>query len=229
MAASTHKKPLREKEEEHGRLQFQVDRIAFFSDAVIAIAITLLVLEIKIPPLGKDSSWNEIKLMLGTKLVHPLIALSLCFITIGSLWIKHHQLFEHINTYNHRLIQINLYFLLSVVLLPISTSFMQEENNPVYIRSFVFTQNLFVCYLTYYLMLFCVFHKKNCFSTLQSRPVIRKMHPNALAGTVIFFSMSILSLLHATWFFIPIVAFPLMSLLKRIKIRSQARPPAATA
>jgi uncharacterized membrane protein len=37
----------------HSRTQFQIDRIAFFSDAVIAIALTLMILEIKIPELKR--------------------------------------------------------------------------------------------------------------------------------------------------------------------------------
>ncbi len=42
------------REAEHNRTQFQIDRIAFFSDAVIAIALTLMILEIKIPALDRD-------------------------------------------------------------------------------------------------------------------------------------------------------------------------------
>ena len=42
------------REAEHNRTQFQIDRIAFFSDAVIAIALTLMILEIKIPEMDRD-------------------------------------------------------------------------------------------------------------------------------------------------------------------------------
>ena len=48
------------REGEHNRTQFQIDRIAFFSDAVIAIALTLMILEIKIPEMGKDISLQMI-------------------------------------------------------------------------------------------------------------------------------------------------------------------------
>jgi uncharacterized membrane protein len=219
MESPTNRKSTAEKEEAHSRTQFQVDRIAFFSDAVIAIAITLLILEIKIPPLGKDSTWSEIISMSGTKLLHPFISLFLCFVTVGGLWMTHHELFEHIHKYNKQLIKINLYFLLTVVLLPVSISFMQEEDNPGYIRPLVFTFNLFACNLTYYIMLLYVFHKKNRFSTLQSKPVIQKMRTKALTGTLVFFSMSLVALVKTNWFFIPIIAFPIVSIVNRIRAR----------
>ncbi|MGI8951308.1 MAG: TMEM175 family protein [Chitinophagaceae bacterium] len=69
----------------HSRTQFQIDRIAFFSDAVIAIAITLLVLEIKIPEFNDNISWAQIKQQYGHKLLIQLIALFVCLITIGNL------------------------------------------------------------------------------------------------------------------------------------------------
>ena len=226
MASSIHRKSPPE-EEAHSRTQFQVDRIAFFSDAVIAIAITLLVLEIKIPPLGKDSTWREIIATFDTKLFPSFVSLFLCFFTIGVLWMRHHELFEHINRYNKGLIKINLYFLLTVVLLPVSISFTQQPDNPGYLRPLVFTLNLFACNLTYYLMLLHVFHKKNRFSTLQSKSVIQRMQRHALTGTLVFFSMSLLSLLHTTWFFIPILVFPMVSILRRIQARLKS-PAAAT-
>ena len=57
----------------HSRTQFQIDRIAFFSDAVIAIALTLMILEVKIPELGKKATFPEIiHLYGGSMLLHGL-------------------------------------------------------------------------------------------------------------------------------------------------------------
>ena len=90
---------MQEKKILHTRTQFQIDRLAFFSDAVIAIAITILVLEIKIPEVGSNISWTQIKIQYGNKLLMQLIPLFVCFITIGNLWLRHHELFEHIINY----------------------------------------------------------------------------------------------------------------------------------
>ena len=101
------------KETKHNRTQFQVDRIAFFSDAVIAIAITLMVLEVKIPELGKDITVRQIFEKYTENIVLHILALLIGFIVIGNLWMRHHELFEHIINYNKKLVRINLYFLFS--------------------------------------------------------------------------------------------------------------------
>src|SRR6478752_7708391 len=119
------------REAEHNRTQFQIDRIAFFSDAVIAIALTLMILEIKIPEMGKDITLSLIFKTYGWSMVLHTIALLVGFMTIGNLWIRHHQLFEHIINYNERMIRINLYFLFSVMLLPISIQFLFTPNEPM--------------------------------------------------------------------------------------------------
>jgi uncharacterized membrane protein len=77
---------------EHRRTQSQIDRIAFFSDAVIAIAITLMILEIKIPPPGKNSTYNEILSKYGANLILHLVALLISYITIGNLWMRHQRM-----------------------------------------------------------------------------------------------------------------------------------------
>src|SRR5882724_13392349 len=115
---------------EHRRTQFQIDRIAFFSDAVIAIAITLMILEIKIPVFGKDASLQQILAKYGGNMTLHVMALLICYISIANLWVRHHGLFEHITNYNKSLIMVNLYFLLTIMLLPVSVSFLFEQNNP---------------------------------------------------------------------------------------------------
>ena len=89
-----------ENEKNFFRTQFQIDRIAFFSDAVIAIAITLLVLEIKIPVIPKHISFADFYKVNGDLIIQQLLALYICFVTIGSLWFYHHELFEFVTGSN---------------------------------------------------------------------------------------------------------------------------------
>jgi uncharacterized membrane protein len=137
----------------HDGKQFQVERIAFFSDAIIAIASTLLILEFKIPPLGRDHSWAEIQELYAGRLIIPILGLLLSFYSISRLWIKHHELFEKLIRYNRRLLIINQIFLFLIMVLPVTTSFMLEDDNPLFLRLCVYLSNLGLCNIAYYLLL----------------------------------------------------------------------------
>lgn len=93
------------------------ERLVFFSDAVIAIAITLLALELHIAR-GHDKLtfavvWQE----------WPSIAtFMLSFINIANFWRMHHNFFRYIKSIDERTIVINLAWLFFLVLLPFSAS-----------------------------------------------------------------------------------------------------------
>jgi uncharacterized membrane protein len=112
--------------EGHPKQDFQVERIAFFSDAVYAIAITLLVIEIRAPIIGKDTThaelWHELKEM---KL--KLLALLFSFLLIITYWVRHHTLFKHIHNYNKKIIMANMFTLLPIIFFPFTTSFLYES------------------------------------------------------------------------------------------------------
>lgn len=175
----------------HGRVQFQVDRIAFFSDAIIAIAITLLVLEIKIPPLGHNTSWHDVRTVYANKLLLPLLSLFFSFFVIGRLWMRHHELFEHVVNYNRLLIRFNLYFLFSVVLLPVSTMFMMDPENPESIRVIVYLANLGLCHLFFLLLIMVIAKKENQFFDPQGNSIIRKQKDDCIFF-IIFLIITIL-------------------------------------
>ena len=130
-------------ESTHSRTQFQIDRIAFFSDAVIAIAMTLMILEMKIPELGEHANIRQIIDKYEKSFILHGLALFMGYFSIGNLWMQHHKLFEHIIKYNDRLIRINLYFLFTVMLLPISISFLFSDNQPPYLKFLFYFTNLF--------------------------------------------------------------------------------------
>lgn len=82
-----------------------VERVAFFSDAVFAIAITLLVIEIAVP--DGDLTGPQLTGELG-RLAPKFFSFGLSFWVIGRFWISHHLTFQHLKRWNLPLLWINL-------------------------------------------------------------------------------------------------------------------------
>jgi uncharacterized membrane protein len=97
------------------------ERLVFFTDAVVAIALTLLILPLV--DLVPDASRSG--LGLGDLLRDNLPELGsflLSFVVIFRFWWAHHQLFRHVSGLNQALVNWNLLWLLSIVLLPWPTA-----------------------------------------------------------------------------------------------------------
>lgn len=106
--------------------EFQLERMILFSDAIFAIAITLLVLEIKVPDINRHVATDEMLLKALDELVPKLIGFLLSFFFVGLYWTIHHRMFGYVINYNRKLLTLNLIFLLAVVLMPFSTDFYSE-------------------------------------------------------------------------------------------------------
>jgi uncharacterized membrane protein len=120
--------------EENSLLSFE--RVVFFSDAVFAIVITLLVLEIKVPHL---TNWNEATL--NDALVHllPKFFGFICsFFIVGLMWFEHHRIFRYIERFDSGLIWRNLVFLLFISFIPFPTALFSE---------YVFSKVAFLMYV----------------------------------------------------------------------------------
>jgi uncharacterized membrane protein len=95
-------------------------RLEAFSDGVIAVAITLLVLDLKVPQPGSDGS-------LGHALAHmwpAYLAYVTSFLTIGIIWINHHAMIGRLRQPDHMILSLNLLLLLTIGVLPFATSLM---------------------------------------------------------------------------------------------------------
>jgi uncharacterized membrane protein len=97
------------------------DRIIFFSDAVFAIAITLLALELRVPEMPSTQVATEMLRQLG-HMTPKFIGFVLSFTVIGIFWHAHHQDFQYIKCWDRRLILINFLLLLFVAFLPFPTA-----------------------------------------------------------------------------------------------------------
>jgi len=106
--------------------EFQLERLILFSDAVFAIAITLLVIEIKIPELERDAVSDTALLHALGNLIPKFVGFIISFLLIGLYWAVHHRMFGFVTSYDGRLRFLNLMFLFFIALMPFSTGFYSE-------------------------------------------------------------------------------------------------------
>ena len=107
----------------------ETGRLEAFSDGVFAVAITLLVLNIKIPGIDLPSSQLPDDTNLWQALLNEwpmLAAYATSFATIGVMWLNHHRLYVHIKHTNTVLMLLNLLLLLVIVFIPVPTALLAE-------------------------------------------------------------------------------------------------------
>jgi len=97
--------------------QRDLGRIAAFTDGVMAVAITLLVLNIEVPHLTPGEDLGDALL----DLLPSLGAYALAFALVGRFWLIHHNLFEKLIGFDAMLMTLNLVFLSLIVLVPFSS------------------------------------------------------------------------------------------------------------
>lgn len=102
---------------EHGR---SVDRLVAFSDCVFSIAMTLLVLNLRVPDLmGPDQSqrlWEAFR-----EQAPELFSYVLSFAVIGRYWLVHHRMFRLVRQADTKLLILNLFLLGCIALIPYPT------------------------------------------------------------------------------------------------------------
>src|SRR2546421_3478386 len=107
----------------------ETGRLEAFSDGVFAVAITLLVLNIKIPGMDLPPSHLPDDTLLWQMLQNEwpmLAAYATSFATIGVMWLNHHRLYSHIKHTNTVLMLLNLLLLLIIVFIPVPTALVAE-------------------------------------------------------------------------------------------------------
>lgn len=98
----------------------QLERLTFFSDAVFAIAITLLVLEIKVPVVAHGDGRALGAALLG--LFPQYLGFIISFAVIGRFWVGHHRIMSHLQAVDDTLVQRNLALLFAIAFMPFPTA-----------------------------------------------------------------------------------------------------------
>jgi uncharacterized membrane protein len=115
-----------EAEPVHGEIRDEVDfvaaeRLIFFTDAVVAIAMTLLAFDLRAPHITAHMSSRAAL----SALWHPnrryYLTFLISFVVIGNHWRAHHRLFRDVSRLDTRIISLNMVWLLMIVIMPFAT------------------------------------------------------------------------------------------------------------
>lgn len=106
--------------------RFAIERLVFFSDAVFAIAITILVLDIRLPA-GVDAASSRELLLSLAGLWPKYLAFFVSFWVIGLSWTSHHRKFLYVQRVDYQLLALNLLMLMMIAFIPFPTAIMSEN------------------------------------------------------------------------------------------------------
>ena len=102
-------------------LQLTAGRMAAFSDGVIAVIITLMVLELRVPA-------HDLQDLDALRKVLPMLLIyALSFVEVGIYWVNHHYMVDDVEQVSHGLLWANLGFLFTLSLIPFGTAWVGER------------------------------------------------------------------------------------------------------
>jgi uncharacterized membrane protein len=101
--------------------EFELERVILFSDAVFAIIITIMVLDVKLPEGLRHAPADKIRLAF-MELIPKVIVYIVSFFLVSAFWIRHLKIFKLLRDYNDGLLYRNLLFLVIISLFPFAIS-----------------------------------------------------------------------------------------------------------
>ena len=164
-------------------------RLEACSDGVIAIIITIMVLELKIP--------HESTLAALCELVPTFISYILSFVFVGIYWGNHHHLVHTLHQVNSKIIWANMGLLFALSLIPFSTGWM-GENHFDKLPVAVYAVNLLLCAIAYSILQIAIMSAHS-----HSSKLIEALKKQEKKG---FFSLAIYIISIPCAFFYPIVS-----------------------
>ena len=106
---------------------FAKSRIEALADGIFAVAMTLLVLDVKLPD-NESYATSAALLLRLLSLEHTFVIYFVSFIVLGMFWVGHHAQFHFIRNVDHTLLWLNLLFLFGVTSIPFATDLLGDHN-----------------------------------------------------------------------------------------------------
>jgi len=175
------------------------DRLAAFSDGVIAILITIMVLELRVPH-GAD--WAALQAV-----APAFVSYVLSFVYLAIYWNNHHHLLHTVARVDGLILWANSHLLFWLSLVPAATAWL-GDNFPAPLPTAVYGASLLMPALAYYLLELAIIHKQGAHSVLAyalGRDLKGKISPVlyvtgiALAFVIPWLSIAIYALVAVIW------------------------------
>jgi uncharacterized membrane protein len=190
------------------------ERLAFFSDAVVAIAITLLAIELPVPEgVGAAELWEAM-----TDDAAEYLGFLISFLVIANHWVLHHRVFRWVRRADYPVVQLNFLWLLFIVVNPYLTRLITEEELDVLrFGLYAGAQALQAC--TFGVMI-AVLARKGWFASGTPESLTRRGWVRSVVAAAGFVLSMPLYLLIGSWAFAVWVLVPVIS--DRVMLRTGA-------
>jgi uncharacterized membrane protein len=169
-----------------------MERLVFFSDAVFAIALTLLVIDIKVPLEVEGGSAQVV-----VDELPAMYAYALSFYVIAVNWMGHHRKYGHIERFDARLIGLNFLLLFVIAFVPFPTSLIAEYGGEV--TSVVLYAAVVAALSLLQLANWVYAHRAGYIGSQIDPQLYRYMAINLLAVPIVFGSSILLAILWDPW------------------------------
>lgn len=205
------------------RKQFQLERLILFSDAVFAIAITLLVIEIRVPEIHASPGQSYAHLLADAiyEKRYEFFGFILSFAVIGQFWVGHHRLFGYVTSYDNGLLWLNLHMLFWIVLVPFSSSLNSRHAGMDQVWMW-YSFNMFMIALSLFFIWRYIGNPVKSLSVLATDKRLRKMSQVRNFSIAVIFLLGLLLCLPGLKTaslaarFIYVLIFPAMSIINRV-------------
>ena len=175
---------------------FSTDRLKALTDGVIAIVITLLVLELSIPVVkelpNSEGLWPEVR-----HLWREYLAYVVSFFIVGLLWLYHHNVFRHIRAADGRLLLLNMLYLLAVSIMPFSSALV-ARNSDERLAAIIYGGALFLAAAAMAAIFAYASHRRRLVAEDMSDAFIRRENITAVLVTLVLAGAALLGIV-AAW------------------------------
>ncbi len=191
---------------------FTTTRLETFSDAVIGIAATLLILEIHVPALHDPSNHDIAKALWD--LAPKFIGFAVSFVTIAIFWVNHHHFMHSVKRVDRGLLWYNNFLLFWLAGIPFATAFIGDypkQSIVVALYGFV----LMMAALAFTLMIHHVFFRAQLIHDHVTRELREREYARARLGIVLYGASVLLAFVHPYISLAIFIALPLYYFLPR--------------
>lgn len=190
------------------------NRIEAFSDGVLAIVITLMVLEIKIPAIAEEAG-NAEAISRLMPVLPKLLSYALSFVMIAIFWVSHHDLFHSIQKSTRSLLWFNNLWLFWICLLPFPTAFLGDHPK-LTTAAVIFGVELFLCSLSFFGIRYYCYRQSLFMNTINHQRQVAALQKSALAP-LLYLLATALSFFSVVWAYGIFILVPLLFIVSFIK------------